>query len=91
METFFPGQKITGQYFFASDNFPGKSIFEHIPPTELWRIFRIFPKSTEDYFSRPKIFSDDVSHIYPDRRNAEYSVGGKLFRDGKEKTPILLR
>ncbi len=64
--------------------------FRVSPLTILWKIFRIYQKSTDDLFSRPKIFSDGIPHIYPDRRNAIYSIGGKLFRDGKEKTPILL-
>ena len=91
VETFFPGQKITGQYIFASDNLPGKRNFECIPPTVLWRNFQIFQKSTEDLFSRPKIFPDDVPHIVPDRRNTEYSIGGKNLRRQRKTAPYSLR
>ena len=40
---------------------PSEGIPRHlVPPTVLWRNSRISQKSTEDLFSRPKIFSHDV-------------------------------
>ena len=87
VETFSPKQKITGQYIFASDNFPGKRIFEHIPPTVLWKIFRISQKRTEDLFSRPKIFADDVLSYIPRQKQREIFHWRKSFFETTKKLP----
>ena len=88
VDTLFPGQKITGQYCSASDNFPGKRSFEHIPPIVLWKIFRISQKSTEDLFSRPKIFSDDIlSYIPRQKKRKIFHRRETFFETTKKKLP----
>ena len=43
-----------------------------------------------DQYQYSRFGLERILHIYPDRRNANYSIGGKILND-KEKTPILLR
>ena len=87
VETFSPKQKFTGQYIFASDNLPGKRNFERIPPNVLWRNFRIFQKSADDYFSVRRFFLM-MSLIYtPTEEPRNIPSAEKFFAFAKKKLP----
>ncbi len=54
-----------------------------VPPTVLWKVFLIFQKSTDDLFSRPKIFSDGGPSYIPRQKKRNLFHRRKIFlREG---------